>query len=49
VAFTEVNILADASAFRRVVSLRKIPPVVEIDGRAASGYNRRALRRLLGL
>jgi hypothetical protein len=45
----EVNIFTDASAFRRLVSLRKIPPVVEVNGGAASGYNRRALRRLLGL
>ena len=49
VSFVEVNVLTDPAALRRVVALGKLPPVVETDSGAASGYNRPALRRLLGL
>lgn len=49
VPFTEINVLADLSAFRHVCALRMLPPVVEVGGESASGYNRPAVRKLVGL
>lgn len=50
VAFTEVNVLANPKALLKLVAtFRKIAPVVVVGDEPISGFNRKRLRRALGI